>query len=79
MPPVDGLLKFISELSFINTVSHKESGQRISVPFVDVARSQWTLPETVPSVLRDRLHRCMRHIYGKKATGLDFKTFRICW
>ena len=79
MPPVDNLLKFISDISFENTVLHPESGQQISVPFTDERRSQWTSPENIPSELKEDLDNVMKSLYGKKASRLETTTMRICW
>ncbi|KAL8992029.1 MAG: hypothetical protein Q9169_007429 [Polycauliona sp. 2 TL-2023] len=79
MPPVDGLLKFISDVSIKNTVFHPASGQHISVPFTDKTRSQWTTPEHIPRELRDDLNGVIKNIYGKKADGLRTTTMRLCW
>ncbi|KAL8766709.1 MAG: hypothetical protein Q9209_006578 [Squamulea sp. 1 TL-2023] len=79
MPPVDGLLKFISDISFKNTALHPESGQRFSVPFTDKTKSQWTTPENIPLELRKDLDEVMKGLYGKKATELRTTTMRICW
>ncbi|KAL8722620.1 MAG: hypothetical protein Q9225_000926 [Loekoesia sp. 1 TL-2023] len=67
------------ELSFKNTIFHKQSGQHISIPFVDEARSQWTSPKNIPSALREGLYRNIRQIYGNGAEELEPHTFRICW
>ncbi|KAL8712441.1 MAG: hypothetical protein Q9220_003289 [cf. Caloplaca sp. 1 TL-2023] len=79
MPPTDGLLKFVSEVSFINTVHHDQSGQDISLPMLDPASSQWTLPEKMPRALREDLDDVMNGIYGQQAAGLKPSSYRICW
>ncbi|KAL8849899.1 MAG: hypothetical protein Q9221_005165 [Calogaya cf. arnoldii] len=79
MPPVDGLLKFISEISFKNTVFHPESGQHLSVPFTDKIKSQWTSPENIPLELREDLDDVMKALYGEKASHLKTTTMRLCW
>ncbi|KAL8759836.1 MAG: hypothetical protein Q9199_000483 [Rusavskia elegans] len=79
MPPVDGLLKFISDISFKNTVLHPESGQHISVPFTDKMKSQWTSPENIPSELKEDLDDVMKSLYGEKASRLKTTTMRLCW
>lgn len=79
MPPVDGLLKFISDISFKNTVFHPESGQHISVPFTDKMKSQWTSPENIPSELKEDLDDVMKSLYGEKASRLKTTTMRLCW
>ncbi|KAL8952946.1 MAG: hypothetical protein Q9222_001165 [Ikaeria aurantiellina] len=79
MPATDGLLKFVSEVSFTNTVHHDQSGQDMSLPVIDPATSQWTSPETVPRALREDLDNVMKDIYGKQAAGMKPSTYRICW
>ncbi|KAI4233460.1 MAG: hypothetical protein L6R40_007057 [Gallowayella cf. fulva] len=79
MPPVDGLLKFLSDVSFKNTVYHHQSHQQISVPLTDKAKSQWTSPGTIPPALEQELDKVMKSLYGYKANGLKPTTMRICW
>ena len=80
MPPVDGLLKFISDVSIKNTVLHPASGQYISVPFTDKMKSQWTSPEDIPRKLREELDSVIKNIYGEKeADDLKTTTMRLCW
>ncbi|KAL9032220.1 MAG: hypothetical protein Q9180_006622 [Flavoplaca navasiana] len=80
MPPVDGLLKFISDVSIKNTVLHPASGQYISIPFTDKTKSQWTSPEDIPRKLREELDDVIKNIYGKKAADdLKIIIMRLCW
>ncbi|KAL8891760.1 MAG: hypothetical protein Q9192_005705 [Flavoplaca navasiana] len=80
MPPVDGFLKFISDISIKNTVLHPASGQYISIPFTDKTKSQWTSPEDIPRKLREELDDVIKNIYGKKAADdLKTRTMRLCW
>ena len=80
MPPTPkGQLKFIRDISFRHTVFHEASGMKISVPFTDAERSQWTIPEEMPKGIKDEIGIVMKGLYGKELEGLGHSTYRFCW
>jgi len=80
MPPTpDKQLKFIRDMPLRNTVHHAASGQKISVPFIDKARSQWTSRENMPAQLVGEVDNVMNGCYGKEIKGLKPSHYRLCW
>lgn len=80
MPPTsDNQLKFIRDIPFRNTIDHQVSGQRISVPFTSMDRSQWTSPDNMLQGLKDEIATVINGIYGKEGKDLKPHTYRLCW
>jgi hypothetical protein len=80
MPPTPkDQLKFIRDMPFKHTVDHPASGQRISVPFTNKERSQWTTPDKMPTSIKNEIATVMDGIYGKQVEGLKVDDIRFCW
>ncbi|CAL8582134.1 hypothetical protein XPA_007806 [Xanthoria parietina] len=69
-PNHEGHLKFASESTFLNTVYHPESRQRIFVP---PATDQITMS------MKEESRRICSDIFGAESQGWELESYRICW
>ncbi|KAI9774044.1 MAG: hypothetical protein M1839_001929 [Geoglossum umbratile] len=76
-PTPDGLLKFISELSFTRMVYHEQLKKTISIPPDPISQNTWS--QDIPLGLKQEVRRVMKHMYGMEAEGLEVETYRMCW
>jgi hypothetical protein len=76
-PNANHLLKFNYEGSFSNLTHHAASGQMISVPPDQAAKTCWT--RNVPETLKKEVLNVVWSMYGKGAPGLQPVEFRMCW
>ena len=80
MPPTPaGQLKFIRDISLRHTAHHEASGQKISVPFTDAKRSQWTTPDDMPAGMKEEIKTVIKGLYGKELEGFEPSMYRFCW
>lgn len=81
MPPTeDGYIKFIHDIPLANTVFHKASNTRISIPPRAKELTEWTKPENMPSIVRRELATTIAGIFGADAAKeLVPEEVRLCW
>ncbi|KAL8798783.1 MAG: hypothetical protein Q9182_006395 [Xanthomendoza sp. 2 TL-2023] len=69
-PNHDGYLKFASESTFLNSIHHPESQQRISIP---------PATDQVPMSMKQESRRICSDIFGTEGRDWDLESYRICW
>lgn len=68
-------LKWCRDESFKNTVLHKASGQKISMPPLEEGQAQ----RTPPQGLKDRLEIVKKGFVGPNADKCPITSYRVCW
>ncbi|KAL8988336.1 MAG: hypothetical protein Q9169_008572, partial [Polycauliona sp. 2 TL-2023] len=69
-PNRDGYLKFASESTFLNSVHHPESQQKLSIP---------PATDQIPISMKDESRRICADIFGAEGQDWELESYRICW